>query len=309
MLTYPKNFEGSITILGEKGTVRIGGVAVNEIEHWEFADPHASDAQVAEASYQTTSVYGFGHPLYYDNVIGTLRGEAEAETDGREGLQLARAADRDATCRRATAAAWHCRSSTNGMIDDPSDGHRRRRRHARRRHAASGTGCTSARGARIGAGCSFGQNVFVGNDVVIGNNVKIQNNVSVYDTVTLGGRRLLRTEHGVHQRLQPARGGRAQGRIPRTLVRRGATLGANCTHRVRHHGRRARLRRRRRGGAERDVPTIALVVGVPARQIGWMSRVGERLDLPLHGNGSARCEESGATYLLREGVCAMAGQA
>ena len=87
MLTYPKNFEGSITVLGEKGTVRIGGVAVNEIVHWEFQDKDPMDGQLDEASYQTTSVYGFGHPLYYDNVIQTLRGEAEPETDGREGLQ------------------------------------------------------------------------------------------------------------------------------------------------------------------------------------------------------------------------------
>jgi len=87
MLTYPKNLEGSITVLGEAGTVRIGGVAVNEIQRWEFAEPHEMDAQIAEANYQTTSVYGHGHPLYYDNVIRTLRGEAEAETDGREGLR------------------------------------------------------------------------------------------------------------------------------------------------------------------------------------------------------------------------------
>ena len=85
MLTYPKNLEGSITILGEKGTVRIGGLAVNEIQHWEFADSRPEDATVAEASYETSSVYGFGHPLYYDNVIKVLRGEAEPETDGREG--------------------------------------------------------------------------------------------------------------------------------------------------------------------------------------------------------------------------------
>jgi UDP-N-acetyl-2-amino-2-deoxyglucuronate dehydrogenase len=87
MLAYPKNFEGSITILGEKGTVRVGGVAVNEIQHWEFAEPHPDDETVKQASYQTTSVYGFGHPLYYDNVIKVLRGEAEPETDGREGLK------------------------------------------------------------------------------------------------------------------------------------------------------------------------------------------------------------------------------
>ncbi len=87
MLTYPKNLEGSITILGEKGTVRIGGMAVNEIQHWQFAEPDSDDEVVKKANYETTSVYGFGHPLYYDNVISTLRGEAEAETDGREGLR------------------------------------------------------------------------------------------------------------------------------------------------------------------------------------------------------------------------------
>lgn len=87
MLTYPRNLEGSITVLGEHGTVRIGGVAVNEIQQWEFATPDPDDALVADASYQTTSVYGFGHPLYYDNVIRVLRGEAEPETDGREGLK------------------------------------------------------------------------------------------------------------------------------------------------------------------------------------------------------------------------------
>jgi len=87
MLTYPKNLEGSITILGEKGTVRVGGVAVNEIQHWEFAEPHEDDERIAAANYETTSVYGFGHPLYYDNVIKSLRGETSPETDGREGLR------------------------------------------------------------------------------------------------------------------------------------------------------------------------------------------------------------------------------
>jgi len=87
MLTYPKNFEGSITILGEKGTVRVGGLAVNEIQHWDFADERDYDKTIKDANYATTSVYGFGHPLYYRNVIDVFRGEAEPETDGREGLK------------------------------------------------------------------------------------------------------------------------------------------------------------------------------------------------------------------------------
>jgi UDP-N-acetyl-2-amino-2-deoxyglucuronate dehydrogenase len=87
MLTYPKNLEGSITILGENGTVKVGGVAVNDIQHWEFDKPKDYDKQVNDASYKTTSVYGFGHPLYYENIIKVLKGEVEPETDGREGLK------------------------------------------------------------------------------------------------------------------------------------------------------------------------------------------------------------------------------
>jgi len=87
MLTYPKNMEGTVTVIGEKGTVRVGGLAVNEIQHWEFDEPDADDDKVKQASYATTSVYGFGHPLYYDNVINVLSGQAESETDGREGLK------------------------------------------------------------------------------------------------------------------------------------------------------------------------------------------------------------------------------
>jgi UDP-N-acetyl-2-amino-2-deoxyglucuronate dehydrogenase len=87
MLTHGKNFEGSITLLGERGTVRIGGVAVNQIQHWEFDEPRPEDETVKSANYGTASVYGPGHPLYYDNVISTLRGEQQAEVDGYSGLR------------------------------------------------------------------------------------------------------------------------------------------------------------------------------------------------------------------------------
>jgi UDP-N-acetyl-2-amino-2-deoxyglucuronate dehydrogenase len=87
MLTYPQNLEGSITILGEKGTVRIGGVAVNDIQLWKFDEAKDYDETLNAANYETTSVYGFGHPLYYNNVVEVMRGEAEPETDGREGLK------------------------------------------------------------------------------------------------------------------------------------------------------------------------------------------------------------------------------
>ena len=87
MLTHGRNFEGSITLLGERGTVRVGGVAVNRIEHWEFDEVRPEDAAIHDASYAAPSVYGFGHPLYYNNVITTLRGEGHAEVDGYEGLR------------------------------------------------------------------------------------------------------------------------------------------------------------------------------------------------------------------------------
>ncbi len=87
MLTYPKNYEGSITILGDKGTVRIGGVAVNQIQTWDFVDERPYDKTITQANYEVDSVYGFGHSIYYSNVIDVLRGRSEPETDGREGLK------------------------------------------------------------------------------------------------------------------------------------------------------------------------------------------------------------------------------
>lgn len=85
MLTYPKNFEGSITVLGEKGSVKIGGIALNKIEHWEFAEYDDDDKFVKESDYQPVSVYGLGHLPYYKNVIDTLLNRCEAKIDGRSG--------------------------------------------------------------------------------------------------------------------------------------------------------------------------------------------------------------------------------
>ncbi|WP_392346877.1 Gfo/Idh/MocA family protein [Parasynechococcus sp.] len=87
MLTYPKNLEGSITLLGETGTVKIGGPAVNQIEYWTFADKAPDDDLVAQASYETTNVYGFGHPLYYENMLDALQGKSMPMCDGEQGLR------------------------------------------------------------------------------------------------------------------------------------------------------------------------------------------------------------------------------
>jgi len=159
-------------------------------------------------------------------------------------------------------------------------------------------------GARIGRGCSFGQGVYVGNDVAIGDNVKIQNNVSVYDAVTLEddvfcGPSMVFTN--VHN---PRAAVVRKAEYRRTLVRHGATLGANCTIVC---GTTVGEYAFVGAGAvvSRDVPSFALVAGVPARRIGWMSRHGERLGLPVSGDGEARCPATGERYRLAGDVLAL----
>lgn len=155
-------------------------------------------------------------------------------------------------------------------------------------------------GARIGSGCSLGQNVFVGDEVVIGDNVKIQNNVSVYDCVTIEddvfcGPSMVFTN--VHN---PRAAVPRKDEYQSTPVRRGATLGANCTiicgvtiGEYAFVGAGAVI--------TADVPAHALMAGVPARRIGWMSRHGERLDLPDTGEGECRCPATGERYRLSDG--------
>ena len=155
-------------------------------------------------------------------------------------------------------------------------------------------------GARIGARCSFGQGVYVGNDVCIGANVKVQNNVSVYDAVTIEDDVFCGPSMVFTNVYNPRSAVTRKDEYRRTLVRRGATLGANCTFVCGTTiGRHAFVG----AGAvvNRDVPDFALMVGVPARQIGWMSRFGERLDLPLTGGGEASCPGSADRYVLSAG--------
>jgi UDP-2-acetamido-3-amino-2,3-dideoxy-glucuronate N-acetyltransferase len=152
-------------------------------------------------------------------------------------------------------------------------------------------------GAQIGHQCSLGQNVFVGNRVSIGDNVKIQNNVSVYDGVTLESDVFCGPSVVFTNVINPRSAVSRQHEYRHTLIRRGASLGANCTvicgvtvGRFAFVGAGAVVRA--------DVPDYALVVGVPALQIGWMSEHGERLELPLDGQGRALCEHTGAVYRL-----------
>jgi UDP-2-acetamido-3-amino-2,3-dideoxy-glucuronate N-acetyltransferase len=152
-------------------------------------------------------------------------------------------------------------------------------------------------GARIGRGCSFGQNVYVGDDVFIGDNVKIQNNVSIYDAVSLEDDVFCGPSMVFTNVYNPRAAVARKDEYRRTLVRRGATLGANCTIvcgiTIGQHAFVG-------AGAvvNRDVPDFALMLGVPARQAGWMSRFGERLELPLQGEGEATCEHTGDRYRL-----------
>ena len=152
-------------------------------------------------------------------------------------------------------------------------------------------------GARIGARCSFGQSVFVANDVAIGDNVKIQNNVSVYDAVKLEDDVFCGPSMVFTNVYNPRSAVSRKEEYRRTLVRQGATLGANCTIVCGTTiGRHAFVG----AGAviNRDVPDFALMLGVPARQAGWMSRFGERLNLPLRGQGQATCPQTGDLYIL-----------
>lgn len=157
-------------------------------------------------------------------------------------------------------------------------------------------------GARIGDGCSLGQNVFVANDVTIGDNCKIQNNVSIYDAVSLEDDVFCGPSMVFTNVYNPRSAVMRKDEYRRTIVRRGATLGANCTIVCGIVvGRYAFVA----AGAvvNRDVKDYALMAGVPARQIGWMSEHGERLDLPLDGSGSTTCPSTGTTYTLKDGIC------
>jgi UDP-2-acetamido-3-amino-2,3-dideoxy-glucuronate N-acetyltransferase len=156
-------------------------------------------------------------------------------------------------------------------------------------------------GARVGRGCSLGQNVYVGSRVSIGANCKIQNNVSVYDNVTLEDDVFCGPSMVFTNVYNPRSHVSRKHEYRDTLVRRGATLGANCTvvcgvtiGEYAFVGAGAVI--------TRDVKPYALMAGVPARHIGWMSRHGERLALPLDGDGEATCQATGARYRLENGV-------
>lgn len=156
-------------------------------------------------------------------------------------------------------------------------------------------------GSRIGNNCSFGQNVFVGNKVKIGNNVKVQNNVSVYDNVVLEDDVFCGPSMVFTNVYNPRSGIERKDEYKDTLVKKGATIGANATivcgitiGQYAFIGAGAVI--------NKDVPDYALMAGVPAKQIGWMSEFGERLDLPLTGSADSSCVNTGAVYRLENGT-------
>jgi len=156
--------------------------------------------------------------------------------------------------------------------------------------------------AKIGKGCSLGQNVFVGNKVVIGNNVKIQNNVSIYDNITIEDDVFCGPSMVFTNVYNPRSAISRKDSYKDTYVKKGATFGANCTIVC---GVTIGANAFIGAGAviNRDVPDYALMVGVPAKQIGWMSRYGEKLDLPLKGNAETTCSNTGDKYRLVNNLC------
>ena len=156
-------------------------------------------------------------------------------------------------------------------------------------------------GAQIGKDVSLGQNVFVGNKVVIGDRCKVQNNVSVYDNVTLEDGVFCGPSMVFTNVYNPRSLIERKNEYRDTLVKIGATLGANCTVIC---GVTIGAYAFVGAGAvvQRDVPDFALMVGVPARQIGWMSAYGERLDLPLMGDSTTICPHTGDLYILQNGT-------
>ena len=155
-------------------------------------------------------------------------------------------------------------------------------------------------GAVIGKDCSFGQNVYVGNRVTIGDNVKVQNNVSIYDDVVLEDDVFCGPSMVFTNVYNPRSAVSRKDEYRKTLIRKGATLGANCTIVC---GTTIGTGAFVGAGAviNRDVPDYALMVGVPARQAGWMSAFGERLKLPLSGEGEVVCPGDGSVYRLQDG--------
>jgi len=153
-------------------------------------------------------------------------------------------------------------------------------------------------GARIGSDVSLGQNAYIGNRVVIGDNVKIQNNVSVYDDVTLERDVFCGPSMVFTNVYNPRSHVSRKNEYRKTLVRRGATLGANCTlvcgvtvGEFAFIGAGAVV--------NKDVKPYALMTGVPARQTGWMSEYGERVPLPMYGEGNFTCPHTGNVYCLK----------
>lgn len=306
---YPGNLEESLFLFGESGTAKIGGASTNNIDVWKFRDQNEEDRSLQNLKEATSNVYGNGHTALFADMALAIKDNRKPYVDvaaGRDALELVLA------IYKSQKTGMPVKFPLTGFASVDMEGTFTANKD--KEYTSQGKGYfvhPSSQidkgvligegtkiwnfshvqdGASIGSGCTVGQNVNIAQGVRIGNDVKIQNNVSVYSGVTLEDGVFCGPSCVFTNDISPrSKYPKGQENYKKTLVREGASIGANatvvCGHTI---GRYALIG----AGAvvAKDVPDYALVVGVPARQAGWVCECGQKLD------GSLQCMGCGRNY-------------
>ena len=308
MLTYPKNLEGSITVLGEKGSVRIGGVAVNEIKHWEFDAADPMDAQIARRELPDDLGLRLRPSAVLRQRHRYLARRGRARDRRARGAEVARAADRDVPLGARRQAGQPAARLLTPVPTDPPMATIVHPSAIVDAGAVLGDGCRVWHFVHISAGARIGDRLLVRAER-LRRQRRADRQQRQDPEQRLGlrrrdarGRRVLRAEHGVHERLQPARRGRAQERVPAHAGPPRRDARRQLHDRLRHDDRAPTPSSAPARSSTATCPDFALMLGVPARRAGWMSRFGERLDLPGAGAGVVECPHTGDRYRAGDGV-------